>query len=165
MGPRIIPTLLDDLDPHDSFLQRWRRWLAQKQTLIKLHVRTLDDQMRQAVWAFDALGTNAAPAIPGIVKLLDRSPGYGPGALVGVGEPAIPAIQQALAHTNQYVRSNAGVSLANAIEAGRISREVTRPLIATLLRNLTDTNSSVRWNTASALGSIHLEPSLCIPEL
>jgi len=165
MGPRIIPKLLDDLDPHDSLFQRWRRWLAQKQSFIKLQVRSLDAQMRQAVWAFDALGTNAASAIPEIVKLLDRGPGYAPGALVGVGEPAIPAMQQALAHTNEWVRSNVGVSLANAVEAGRISREATRPLIAALLRNLADTNRSVRWDTASALGSIHLEPSLCIPEL
>ena len=165
MGPRIIPQLLRDLDPHESVFQRWRRWLAGKQTFVKIKVRSLDEEMRQAVWAFDALGTNAALAIPQIVELLDRGPGYAPGALVGVREPALPAIQQALGHTNQYVRANLAGSLANAIEAGRISREATRPLIPALLRNLTHTNSSVRWNTAAALGSIHLEPALCIPEL
>jgi HEAT repeat protein len=165
MGPRIIPQLLNNLDPHESLWPRWKRWLASKQSVVKLKVPNLDEQMRQAVWAFDALGSNAAPAIPVIVELLDRGPGYAPGALVGVGESALPAIQQALGHTNQYVRSNLGGSLANAIEAGRISREATRPLIPDLLRNLSHTNRSVCWDTAAALGSIHLEPALCIPEL
>ena len=165
MGPRLIPKLLADLDPHESFVHRWGRWLAQKQNFVKLQLRSPDTRMRQAVWAFDALGANAAPAIPEIVKLLDGAAGYAPGALVGVGEPALPAIQQALSHTNRYVRGNLGVSLANALEAGRFPREPTRLFIPVLLRNLTDTNDSVRWNTASALGSIHLEPALCIPEL
>jgi HEAT repeat protein len=165
MGPRIIPKLLDDLDPHESFWQRWRRLLAQKQKVVKVQVTSLDTRMRRASWAFEALGTNAAPAVPEIVKRLDGAPGYAPNALVGVREPALPAIQLALSHTNRYVRGNLGVDLSNAIEAERFPREPARVLIPALLRNLKDTNPSVRWNTASALGSIHLEPALCVPAL
>ena len=165
MGPRIIPKLLRDLDPHESILRRWRRWLAQNQTFVKLQVRSMDEQLRQAAWAFDALGTNAAPAIPELVKLLDGAPGYAPGALVGLREPAVPAIQHAFSHTNRYVRSNLAGSLANALEAGRISRDAMLPLVPVLLRNLADTNASVRWYTAIALGAVHLEPALCVPEL
>jgi hypothetical protein len=64
------------------------------------------EKASHAMNAFDILGTNAAPAIPGLVKLMTGTTNRtivarAIGALGGIGVPALPYLITALSNTNQ----------------------------------------------------------------
>ena len=116
IGTNALPYLLRDLDPpEESRLRRWLVKLLRKQTFVKMRLRTSDEKSRQATWAFKALGPVARPAIQKLVPLLERNPGYVPGALAGIGPDAVPHLCRALDSSNALVRGNTAAYLANAV--------------------------------------------------
>ena len=166
IGTNALPYLLRDLDPPpESRLKRLLAELLRKQTFIKMRLRTSDEKSRQATWAFKALGAAAVPAIPQLVTLLEKNPGYVPGALAGIGPDAVPNLCQALDSSNGFVRANTAAYLANAVWDRSIPKSNAIPAVPLLVRNLQDTNHLVRWYSASTLGAITYNPDIVVPAL
>jgi hypothetical protein len=142
MGTNVIPFLLADLGAGNPPSVKYDRE----------DLRSADERMLQASWAFDALGSAGKPAIPQLVKLLDVSPGYVPGALAGIGREALPELLQALTNENFWVRDNTAADLANAIYRGKISGHEAVAALPIAMRNLSytnPTNSLYEANTRS----------------
>jgi hypothetical protein len=54
----------------------------------------------RARWGFWALGNIGSPAIPELIKLMDRQPDAVPSALAGIGGPAVPALELCLTNVS-----------------------------------------------------------------
>lgn len=91
IGTNAIPWLLREFQP-DSF-----------GSLSEGHRR--DTRLARGSLGFWALGELGAPAIPELLTLLEKYPGYVPGALAGIGQPAVPALHQCLANMKMYTTS------------------------------------------------------------
>jgi HEAT repeat protein len=165
IGTNAIPWLIADLRLDEP---KWKRVLMQwmlKQPLVKVNYRTPDARSSQAAWAFQALGAIARPAIPELVKMLDRNPGWVPAALSWIGVDSVPALVNALTHTNPYVRANASTALANAVSAGGIPRTAPVAAVPLWLEQLKDNDANLRSHAAWGLGTIREQAELCVPAL
>ncbi len=100
IGTNAIPWLLKEIERHPNGAA-WRRRVNQvlyKQTLIRYRVPYPNHQNRAEV-GFRALGELGEPAIPAILALVAKYPGYVPQTLAAIGPPAIPALQNCLTNT------------------------------------------------------------------
>lgn len=85
---------------------QWRfNQLLNKQRLIKYRFPDVNDRLSRASLGFWALGEMAEPAIPDLLALVNAYPGFVPGALAGIGRPAVPALQQCLTNMTMYTNS------------------------------------------------------------
>ena len=157
MGTNVIPYLLTDLGDGNPQQLKYAR----------ADVRSADERMSQATWAFDALGPLGKPAIPQLVKLLNVSPGYAPSALAGIGRDALPEILTALTNEVFWVRDNTASALADAIYRGKISGQDALPAWPIAWKNLDYTNSTnslyeanARHRAAALLDAIRGDPTL-----
>jgi hypothetical protein len=161
MGLNVIPYLLTDLGDSNPQQLKYAR----------ADVRSADERMSQATWAFDALGPLGKPAIPQLVKLLEVSPGYAPCALAGIGRDALPELLTALTNDVFWVRDNTAACLANAIYRGKISGLDALPAWPIAWKNLDYTNSTnslyeanTRHRAAALLDAIRSDPALNLPD-
>jgi hypothetical protein len=157
MGTNVIPYLLTDLGDANPQQLKYAR----------ADVRSADERMSQAAWAFDALGALGKPAIPQLVKLLKVSPGYAPCALAGIGRDALPELLTALTNDVFWVRDNTAACLANAIYRGKITGQDALPAWPIAWKNLDYTNSTnslyqtnTRHRAAALLDAIRSDPAL-----
>ena len=134
--------------------------------------KSVDAQLGQASWAFDALGPIAKSAIPKLEKLQSQYPGYVPPALAGIGPDALPVLFKSLTNENFFVRDNTAAALANAIFSGKISSDLAKPALPIALSNLEYTNpanslyeNNTRWRAAGLLQALHREPGDSVPAL
>lgn len=165
IGTNAIPQLIADLRLDEpKWKQVLRQWLS-KQSIIRVKYRTLDARSSQATSAFDALGSAGSPAIPELITLLDRNPGYVPAALSWIGSNAVPALTNALNHSNRFVRANSSGAIANAVASGKIPRSAVAGAIPILLQLLQDSDPGLRQYAAWTLGAIREQPLLCVPAL
>jgi len=105
IGTNAIPWLLGEFR-HDGTTWRWKlNRLLDKQHVIKSRITTADDRLRRGTWGFWALGELGEPAIPTLLSMVEGYPGYVPGALAGIGRPALPALQQCLTNNQQYTNA------------------------------------------------------------
>lgn len=105
IGTNAIPWLLRDYH-HSGSVWQWRlNQLLNKQPLIKYRFRDANDRLRRATVGFRALGEMGEPAIPDLLALVQAHPGFVPGALAGIGRPAVPALQQCLTNMTRYTNS------------------------------------------------------------
>lgn len=165
IGTNAIPYLLDDLRSNESGLRRRVRELLAKQKLIRLKLLSSEDRLRRAIRGFEALGEKGGSAIPELEKLLPLHAGYAPGALAGIGPTAMPAITNALCHTNPYVRWNMAVYLANAVYRDDISRDQAQVAVPLLVNNLADPSANGRIHAVAGLTAIARMPELAVPRL
>ncbi|MDB6016957.1 MAG: repeat protein [Pedosphaera sp.] len=165
MGTNVIPFLLSDFRKHDSRLTWNLKRLLKKQSLVHLDFRTPDERIRQATWAFDALGPLGTPAIPDLVALQEQAPGYIPSALAGIGPTALPALFSELTNHVVWVRDNAATAIANAVYSGKITSAQVKAAIPSLLANLKDPDANAVCHAIEGLGAINEEPELCVPAL
>jgi hypothetical protein len=130
IGTDAIPWLLDELGIEGSALKTRLNQLLVRQSFIKFRFEDSHIRLRRAVMGFAALGPIAKPAIPSLLKLVEKNPGYAPTALAYVGPPAIPALQQCLTNYHSYnssvgrivpIPGNTIPAIFNAIQAGRLS--------------------------------------------
>jgi len=167
MGKKTLPFLLADLG--DSRFSKVHYAGQDK--------RTPDERFREAVWAFDALGSTGKSAIPDLKKMLEQKPWAVLGAFSGIGRDALPELLSALTNDNSdphlrfSIRDNAAANLANAISSGKISPDEASAAFPIAIENLQyeSTNALFRDNTrfraAGLLGALKLEPDISIPAL
>ena len=105
IGTNAIPWLIEDYR-HRARVWKWRlNQLLKKQKLVNYRLRDANDRPYRATVGFRALGEMAEPAIPELLALVEACPGYVPGALAGIGRPAVPALQQCLTNMTLYTNS------------------------------------------------------------
>lgn len=157
MGTNVIPFLLSDLGGGGSPLLKYS----------KPDTRSADERLRQAAWAFDALGPMGKLAIPQLEGLLETSPGYVPAALAGIGRDALPALLKALTNEVFWVRDNTAAALANAIHRDKFTGREAIAALPVALDNLTYTNATnslfeanTRARAAALLDAIRSDPTL-----
>jgi hypothetical protein len=104
IGTNAIPWLLEEFYSGNE-TWRWKlNRLLNKQHVIKGRLMTKDDRLLRGTLGFMALGELGEPAIPMLLNIVEEYPGYAPGALAGIGRPALPALQQCL--TNNFLYTN-----------------------------------------------------------
>jgi hypothetical protein len=114
MEPRATPTLLRWLQTRESRLRRRLCELAARQNWFTLEPDRAWERREWAMSGFALLGTNAAPAIPRLARLVD-DPEIGPaalGALRGIGLPSAPVLLAALTSQHAEARNGAVQILA-----------------------------------------------------
>ena len=109
IGTNAIPWLLAQYR-HGSVWQWRMNQLLDKQHLVKLRFPDPDLGAIRATTGFIALGDAAEPGIPALLARVEAFPGYIPGALVGIGHPAVPALLQCL--TNATLVETSGGTYA-----------------------------------------------------
>lgn len=105
IGTNAIPWLLNEFRRSGSVWQ-WRlNQLLNKQRLLEYRFADINHRLLRATLGFRALGELGEPAIPDLLALVQPTPGYIPGALAGIGRPAVPALQQCLTNTTLSTNS------------------------------------------------------------
>jgi HEAT repeat protein len=117
-----------------------------------------------AAWAFEALGTGAAQAIPDLANLITNSTAgdtaaLATGALGFLGKDALPLLLGFLTNEGRfYLRDFASASIrrlgTNAL-----------PALPALIACLKDPNQTVAMNAGLALREMQLEPVVIVPPL
>lgn len=129
IGTNAIPWLLKEFRPDSAWPHKLNR-LLNKQGIIKYRFR-IRDHLRRGTMGFFALGELGESAIPMLLTLVEEYPGYVPGALAGIGHPAVPALQKCLANSKLYTNSlgayaiipgNTINEIFNASQAGPFSK-------------------------------------------
>lgn len=159
IGTNAIPTLLDILSIKRGNVKRVLSKLQSKEIKgFTSKDADLEDLRNLAVDGFEALGTNAEPAIPRMTKLLndDQLRFQAARALTKVGPKGFTVLTNAIAQ-NEEMRNNIIWAIA---EEGGSSREV---VIQILITSLKDSNWTVRGNAADFLAG--KDPTVAVPAL
>jgi hypothetical protein len=156
IGTNAIPWLLREYRQGGG-AWRWKlNQLLAKQPVFKYRFRAAKDRPYRATTGFKALGEVAEPAIPELLAMVEAYPGYIPGALAGIGRPAVPALQQCLANTRLYTNSigvyaiipgNTISDIFNATSFGPFSKAdigVFLPAIQAWARQTTNTQAQTK---------------------
>ena len=131
IGTNALPWLLGPFRSDGAGLRGDLNQLLEKQSIIKFRFLDINARLSRATGGFQALGELAEPAIPVLLSLVDKKPGYVPGALAAIGPAAVPALRQCLTNTHSYATSvgqimpipgNTIAGIHNAINAGRLSK-------------------------------------------
>ncbi len=131
IGTNAIPWLLYQFRTDDtswyglykSWPEKANGWLD-KQHLVAyrfsepMRAPALKPRLRRGTQGLEALGELAAPAIPELLKLMDRHPAHISATLVWIGRPAVPAVQTCL--TNLKPAMFAGVVLATSTNRTKV---------------------------------------------
>jgi len=119
MGTNALPPLLTLVSARDSMHQRWAKMLLARLPLIRWQPSAQDLRRSMALDGFTALGTNAQPAVPDLIVLLNDKDAdvrkYAASCLSAVGpaaEQAVPALIQRLADSDSLVVESAEHALA-----------------------------------------------------
>src|SRR5258706_213756 len=125
---------------------------ARQKGLIKVRYRYASQRNEEAEYAFQVLGTNAARAVPELIKIYERnvsasSQSCAARALAHIGRPAqaaLPAFIRRFSHTNAEVRFDA---VSAVMDIGG-DPSVVVPALRSVLK---DPSVNVRWNAVSGL--------------
>ena len=168
IGAKALPTLLRLIKTQDDPISRWLM-----QTGYQLRIsdetegkyrtwpgaRVLSSE-RLGIDGFEILGTNAAPAVGELAKLLDN-PAYVPAAeecLVCIGKPAEAVICQALTNQDWQIRQWGVDNLAAVTDDVGVYIDRIKPRLA-------DSSDDVRKTTVNAIGIQTEAPDLAVPIL
>lgn len=161
MGCRVLPTLLDWLQTRDSRIKQQVEMLAARQSLFDLSFEHAEVRRGMAINGLRLLGTNAVPAIPTLVGLIE-DPELGGAALSGlaaIGLPAWQALISALTNRLPSVRS-AAIGLLGS------DPFLDQPgTVATLLRQFHDGDPQVQMSALSTLARCERYPELIHPAI
>jgi hypothetical protein len=159
IGTNALPWLLTELQADGS---RWEYELNQllaKQSLVKYRFPDVNARLTRATLGFHALGELGQPAIPDLLKLVERKPGFVPDALAAIGSAAVPALRQCLTNTHSYTTSAGPISpipgntigaVYNAIHAGRLTTSEAGSLLPAIRDWAESTNrSAAQYNYAA----------------
>lgn len=142
IGTNAIPWLLGELDPQRHSWQINANYLLGKLPFITFRYPDVNAKLARATLGFHLLGSLAEPAIPLLLERLEMLPGYIPGALAGIGPPAVPALQKCLTNTTAYpiaggrsftpIPGNTIGAIHNALNAGQFSKSNIAVLLPTI---------------------------------
>jgi hypothetical protein len=158
IGTNALPYIIQLLQTKNApFKARVNQWLS-KQSWIKFRHTTPETLRSRGLFACEALGTNARPAIPALTALVyDPSLSrHAASVLTGFGSEVIPILTNAAAHSDARVRWGAIAPLA------RLNDQSTVPL---LLQCLKDPDYNVRGFATVNLGYVAKDPDVAIPAL
>jgi hypothetical protein len=171
-----------DMDKHRAAERAIRSIGAEAIPILTERLRVTADGLDQVqdmhtVSAFEALGTQARPAIPVLVELL---------------APAYDAARESPSEPNAQLTSRKTVSAALALQAigqasvGPLIKALTaedvkirfgaamaleyfprqeQDVIPALVKTLGDKDCDVRWRSARSIGTLHAMPELSVPAL
>lgn len=113
MGTNSLPFLLAYINHPDSKLKFKLQKLLRKQHLIKPSILG-SDYRSVSILALSALGTNAAPLFPDLLKLADdpQIHWWGAMSLLAIGPSSIPTLEKVCESTNVQVRTDAVLMMA-----------------------------------------------------
>ncbi len=160
IGTNALPRLLSLLQAEDSAFDRAMDNLAGPRAPFQFDWQSSFDRHWQALRGFEALGSEAAPAIPELTARLERgeNPEFVSYALAGIGIDSLPSLQSGSTNRNVWVRRAATAALgllgADAVTA-----------VPALIERLSDANAEVRRNAAESLGKIGQAATEAIPAL
>jgi len=167
IGTNAIPTLLEmigDKDPPPFLLKLLL--LAQRKGWISTRYRYARLRNEEAAYAFEVLTTNAAPAVPGLIRIYERnvstlSQECAAEALGHIGRPAaaaVPVLMKNFTHTNRSVRFR-------AVSAVMFMGGDPNVLVPALRNALKDSDVSVRWNALIGLSQFGTQSRAAVPDL
>lgn len=162
IGTKALPLALKYCRAEDSRLkEKLINWMNEQEVFEVRPLRDSDYQ-QTGVKIFEALGTVAKPAIPSLIKLLQKKDqgvfGAACNALYTIGPDAIPPLITALTNANERMRLGAAITLGGFEAQARTA-------VPALIRSLGDESAHVRATAAMSLGEINQDSDLVIPAL
>jgi HEAT repeat protein len=157
---KALPKLLKLVEAKDDLVSTWIIAKSEKFRIRFFHWRSTLDFQLQGIAGFEVLGTNAAPAVGELTKLLnDKELAFvAARCLENIGKPAESALCQCLANGDWHVRHLSVSALASVTDDVEV-------YLARVKDRLKDTEPSVRFATVQAVGEQNNAPELAVPLL
>jgi len=155
-----VPVLLKLVETKEDPVSTWLIGQREKLRIDFLHWRSAEDWQQLGIAGFEALETNAAPAVAELTKLLnDKQHAFvAVRCLVAVGPPAEPSVSQALTNQSVQVRYFATQQFAWVTDNDEV-------YLAKMRECLEDPDGSVRFAAVQGIGLQTQAPDLAIPLL
>jgi len=158
------PVSLWLIDKTDKYRIRFIRWISSEQYSYedwhRIRWRSAEDFQQLGIAGFEILGTNAAPAVGELEKLLDvKDRNFDiERCLVSVGKPSEPVYCRALTNQDAEIRQWGINELASVTDDVEV-------YIARIKGRLQDSSEAVRTTAVDAVGVQTSAPELAIPLL
>jgi len=155
-----VPVLLKLVETKEDPVSTWLIGQREKFRIDFLHWRSAEDWQQLGIAGFEALETNAAPAVAELTKLLnDKEHAFvAVRCLIAVGPPAEQSVSQALTNQSVQVRYFATQQFAWVTDNDEV-------YLAKMRECLEDPDGSVRFAAVQGIGLQTQAPDLAIPLL
>jgi HEAT repeat protein len=159
-APKALPRILTLATTEDDPVSTWMTAKTEEFRIRFFHWRSTIDSQLMGFAGFEILGTNAAPAVPKLTRLLrdNKQAIAAARCLVNIEKPAEMALCQCLTNSNPAVRRLGIAGLASATD----DVEIYLARVGGLLR---DSDSYVRFAAVESIGEQQNAPELTIPLL
>lgn len=156
---RSLPILLNLVTAKDSAFEKWVSNVTKKTGLGRFAWRDAAQCQYLGESGFAALGTNAAPAVDVLAKLLNNkeTASAAVGCLEKIGKPAEGALCQGLTNQDWRLRQLSVTALVGVTDS--------HTYVSRVKDCLNDSNLTVRIVALHAIGARHDAPDLAIPIL
>ena len=154
--PRLLKLVVAKEDPASKWiLEKSEEWRIEF-----LHWHSAEDFQQLGIAGFEALGTNATPAVGELTKLLQDTGNAFTAVrcLVFIGTPAEPAVSQALTNKSREVRYFAAQQFAWVTDDDVV-------FLARMKDCLKDSDASVRFAAVQGVGEQTQAPGEAVPLL
>jgi HEAT repeat protein len=157
---KVLPRLLNLVETKDDPVSVWMIDKSDKFRVQFLKWHSAEDFQQLGIAGFEVLGTNAAPVIEELAKLLDEKDHAftAERCLVFVGKPAEPVFCRALTNQDSSIRQWSVDNLAAVTDDVGV-------YIARIKPRLEDSSEAVRATTVDAIGIQTSAPELAVPIL
>jgi HEAT repeat protein len=157
---RSLPTLLKLITAKDTVFSKWTMDVSKKFKVPFFRWSDETDCHLNGLAGFEVLGSNAAPALGALTKLLNHKDSalMAERSLEYIGKPAEGALCQCLTNRDWRVRSFSILALAGVTDD-------VETYISRVKGCLNDTNSEVQVSAVEGIGSQVHAPDLAIPIL
>ncbi len=157
---KALPTILKLAETQDDAVSTWTTVKTEEFRIRFFHWRSTVDSQLMGFAGFEILGTNAAPAVPELTRLLeDKKRAFAAvRCLINIEKPAELALCQCLTNSNSSVRRFGILGLAPATDDVEI-------YLARIKGLLKDSDASVRFAAVQAIGEQNNAPELAVPLL
>jgi len=152
IGTNAVPVLIEMLRTRDSKSKLWLEHLCDKQSLVRYHFKSAEEDRISAFLGFSELGPLAQPAIPALINLLGDEEVSEDAArsLVAIGAAAVEPLISTLTNRDPKTRIAAIEVLG---EMGPVSRRA----VPALSRIVRDEQGAVALAATQALKRINPE--------
>jgi HEAT repeat protein len=157
---KVLPRLLELVETEDDPVSLWMIDLSDKFRIHFLKWHSAEDYQQLGIAGFEVLGTNAAPAVEELAKLLDEKNHTftAERCLVFIGKPAEVVFCQALNNQDERVRQWSMDELASVTDDVGV-------YIARIKDRLKDSSDAVRVAAVDDIGIQTTAPELAVPIL